>query len=170
MKITTTLLIGIITMSFQSPYKPDITWSQKKLTREDFTLVKTLPNSRIAILNSGINLNINYNSTYKYRAFSNCNRNISVLIDTLSGQHLIDVINHEQRHFDITEYMTRCLNQQLLGVNDVNVAYKLFYQALDDLDTMQKQYDAQTEHYNDKAYQLMWNSKIDSLLNITKSY
>jgi hypothetical protein len=53
-----------------------------------------------------------------------------------------------------------------LHVHDQKTAEKLYYEYLDELDTQQRIYDAQTDHYNDKKYQKIWDLKMDSLLGI----
>lgn len=82
-------------------------------------------------------------------------------------------LNHEQRHFDIvkiiSERFKHNLLQQKLSVQnydgDINVAY---FDALHDMDVMQKQYDAETLHGINVSAQQKWNKYIDEQLTLAR--
>lgn len=84
-------------------------------------------------------------------------------------------LNHEQRHFDITRIISerfkkRIINENLPVLNYdgyINVAY---FDALRELDSMQKKYDNETGHGMNAGEQTRWNKIIDNELAAPKSY
>lgn len=82
------------------------------------------------------------------------------------------LLNHEQYHFNITEYHARKLNQLIQNksltkeyeVNSVLFALRLEERA------MQEKYDTESNHSLKKAFQRMWEYKIDSMMNETEAY
>jgi len=78
-------------------------------------------------------------------------------------------LNHEQRHFDIVKiiagrFKQRILTEKLSTYNydgPINVAY---FDALREIDKMQKQYDGETQHSINTYQQQIWNVKIDNEL------
>jgi hypothetical protein len=79
------------------------------------------------------------------------------------------VLNHEQRHFDIEKIASEHYKKKLLAIKlptdnfygPINVEY---LDALRDATRMQKQYDAETRHGEDRAAQAKWNEEIDKEL------
>ncbi|MGZ3766310.1 MAG: hypothetical protein ACXVA2_16690 [Mucilaginibacter sp.] len=79
------------------------------------------------------------------------------------------ILNHEQRHFDIEkivcEHFKRKILEMYLPVDNfygpINVEY---LETLREATRMQKQYDAETRHGQDKQAQERWNEKIDNEL------
>jgi len=79
------------------------------------------------------------------------------------------VLNHEQRHFDIEKIAAERYKKKLLGMKlptdnfygPINIEY---LEALRDATRMQKQYDAETRHGDDRAAQSKWNEEIDKEL------
>ena len=79
------------------------------------------------------------------------------------------ILNHEQRHFDIEKLAGEHYKKKLLAMKlptdnfygPVNMEY---LEALRDADRMQKQYDAETRHGQDRAAQARWNEEIDKEL------
>jgi hypothetical protein len=75
-------------------------------------------------------------------------------------------LNHEQRHFDIVklaaEHFKQAIKAEKLSVNNydgtINVAY---FDALREIDKLQKQYDRETQHSINTYQQQLWNNKID---------
>jgi hypothetical protein len=78
-------------------------------------------------------------------------------------------LNHEQRHFDIVKlaagHFKKAIQAEKLSVNNydgnINVAY---FDALREIDKLQKQYDAETQHSINIYQQQLWNNKIDKEL------
>jgi hypothetical protein len=85
------------------------------------------------------------------------------------------ILAHEQLHFNITEYFARLLysdlNQKMqsesLTAQQANSAFQQFNKLCND---WQDNYDKETEHGVNSAKQLIWISRLDSLLNLTKPY
>ena len=78
-------------------------------------------------------------------------------------------LNHEQRHFDIArivaEHFKQRVKAETLPVSNydgpINVDYLDAYR---EMDSLQKQYDSETNHGGDHAGQERWNEKIDKEL------
>jgi hypothetical protein len=78
-------------------------------------------------------------------------------------------LNHEQRHFDIVklvaEHFKKAVLAEKLSVTNydgpINVAY---FDALREIDKLQKQYDGETRHSMNTYQQQLWNNKIDQEL------
>lgn len=83
------------------------------------------------------------------------------------------LLNHEQRHFDITEWYARLLHQklqeaQLNSRNFRQMVQKIFARHHKALAAIQQQYDRETHHGIKAAEQAEWDRKIDRALNRTK--
>ena len=80
-------------------------------------------------------------------------------------------LNHEQRHFDIARIVAEHFKQRIRAENlpvsnydgPINVDYLDAYR---EMDSLQKQYDAETHHGGDHAAQERWNEKIDKELKL----
>lgn len=142
----------------------EVKWSKDKINTDYFTLTQSIQSGRLARAYTGIYMDYNYMGTHNIKAYAVWDKSKSLIIDTLSGSELEEVITHEQGHFDITEYITRCLNNELREVSTISAADKLYYLYLDKLDWMQKMYDLQTDHHNNKPTQLVWDGMILLLL------
>jgi hypothetical protein len=79
------------------------------------------------------------------------------------------ILNHEQRHFDIEKIASERYKKKLLAMKlptdnfygPINMEY---LDALRDATRMQKQYDAETRHGEDRVAQAQWNEEIDKEL------
>ena len=79
------------------------------------------------------------------------------------------VLNHEQRHFDIEKIVSEHFKKKILAMElppdnfygPINVEY---LETLREATRMQKQYDAETRHGQDKVAQANWDEKIDKEL------
>lgn len=78
------------------------------------------------------------------------------------------VLRHEQLHFDITELHTRKMRDvlsQMKFTEEVRKEIKSVYKkTLEDLQRMQKQYDAETDFSRNPEQQKRWETKIVILL------
>ncbi|GAB3641895.1 DUF922 domain-containing protein [Spirosoma arcticum] len=78
-------------------------------------------------------------------------------------------LNHEQRHFDIVKLIAERFKQKIhpdsLTVEDYNsiVQYQ-FIESFREMNQMQEEYDAETNHSLDQADQERWNERIDAEL------
>lgn len=161
-------LIMVMLLSFKVPEPIEYKWDQSyKVRVTDFRIEDTLANNTLATLQSGIHFRcISQNGLWTYSAIALANRSTSVMTKKVcNGYRQKEVLDHEQIHFDITEYVTRLLNKQLQGIDDNSVALKLYYHySRDTLDLIQTVYDAQTNHNNDPFWQAKWRMKMDQLL------
>lgn len=81
------------------------------------------------------------------------------------------VLNHEQRHFDIEKIVSEHFKKKLLAMKlptdnfygPINVEY---LEALREATRMQKQYDAETRHGQNRTVQAQWNEQIDKELRL----
>ncbi|HTK18063.1 MAG TPA: hypothetical protein VL442_01050 [Mucilaginibacter sp.] len=79
------------------------------------------------------------------------------------------ILNHEQRHFDIEKIVSERYKKKLLAMTlptdnfygPINMEY---LEALREANRMQKQYDAETRHGQDRVEQARWNEQIDKEL------
>ena len=85
------------------------------------------------------------------------------------------LLSHEQYHFNITEYWTRKLRQDILATrfttkNLKETLTELRKETLRQSREMQKEYDADTKHSLLKDQQKKWEKRIDELLKETEKY
>lgn len=86
------------------------------------------------------------------------------------------VLQHEQVHFDITEYHARLLRKELKAhkYNDVNSIEQevkhMFQEAFKKATKMQQKYDSETNHSLNKKKQNKWNKRVKKYLQTTGSY
>ncbi len=77
-----------------------------------------------------------------------------------------DLLNHEQYHFNITEYFARLMNKHIL--DSLGQSQEQFQSKLNRLliseNVMQSKYDEQTKHNKHRDQQGLWEYKIDSLI------
>lgn len=88
-----------------------------------------------------------------------------------------DLLNHEKRHFDLAEIITRKLRKELLEYISID-AYdsKLYFEYLSTVKYRElrkriaNQYDQETNHGMNKKAQKRWDTKIDNLLKESERY
>lgn len=86
-----------------------------------------------------------------------------------SGSMSDEVLNHEQRHFDIEKIIAERFRKKILAMDlpvdnfdgPINVEY---LETLREANRMQKQYDSETRHGTDHDAQQQWDEKIDAEL------
>lgn len=161
------LLVLIGMFSISAGESSELYWKQDyKLKVSDFITVKSLPKNKLATINAGLYLNRNYNGTFTFRVFAVCNKRASYMTEKVkSGYRLKEVLNHEQGHFDIAEYVARLCNSELMNIRDPQIAENMYHYYLDLLDDIQLTYDAQTEYSNDLEWQKKWDDKLEELLS-----
>jgi hypothetical protein len=81
-----------------------------------------------------------------------------------------ELLNHEQLHFDISEFFARKLRQKLFETKfatsyDIQLKVKEIYHEilLASID-FQNKYDKETNHSKNKDQQFMWNKKVKEML------
>lgn len=85
------------------------------------------------------------------------------------GAHDDYILNHEQRHFDLEKLVSEHFKEKILAMHlpvenfdgPINVQY---LETLREATAIQKQYDTETHHGQDKQAQEQWNKKIDAEL------
>lgn len=152
----------------KSKLSDSIFWkSDRKLTVNDYK-VKILENTCVAISNTGIVMEeINGKLTCRavfYPKYSY----LSPYILNKDSVYLSYILNHEQRHFDISEYMARELNKKLLESTKNSEKYKWFNFYARIRDILQTKYDLETDYSNNREQQAIWNDKIDEFLTEDK--
>lgn len=85
----------------------------------------------------------------------------------LPGSRNEIVLNHEQRHFDISEYCTRLMRSRLKKFDNYS---KVFSEASQYCERMQDDYDRETRNGIVLEAQHRWDHKIDSLLKSLEKY
>lgn len=86
------------------------------------------------------------------------------------------LLNHEQRHFDIAEYISRCFRENMATYQVKSIStypsemdsLKLVYH--ERFNSIQERYDEETNHSKIKDKQLEWNDRIDSLLKSKENF
>lgn len=138
-------------------------WSKDyKVQLKDFQLDVNM-GRQLATIYTGLKM-----TKIPLKVYAISNRQMSkISIRAYSGYRLKEVLEHEQIHFDIAEYVARRLNAELQL--DPSNHEKLFIQYTDTLSLIQIVYDAQTNHSNDPIWQDKWRRNIDSLLNGQKT-
>jgi len=149
-----------------------IEWSaSRKLSWSDFKAAPDPSSSNAALTNSSIFLDLGYNDTkltYSIRCRFNPLRSWGRIKDDY-------ILNHEQRHFDISEIHARMLHKGLkhyvFRSKTVNEDTQKIYQGeMQRHVEMQQQYDRETNHSLNSDKQKEWNNRIDSLLIVYQPY
>lgn len=150
-----------------------IYWDQRKLTWDDFKGGSPGSSPYVALTHSAISLNM-----------SGQDKNIFCSVESVfypkqswKKKNVTDhVLNHEQRHFDITEIHSRMLRKTISETrfkkyeSIASDIQKLFNASSTACSKMQDLYDKETDHSKKKPEQEQWNAKIDSLLNVYQDW
>ena len=85
------------------------------------------------------------------------------------------VLKHEQGHFDIAEIFARKLNKEMKEYQFSQTTYKTDLKAIytsitTEKETLQDQYDRETDHSRKKEEQVEWEKKIEKMLAELKDY
>jgi len=198
------VLVITISVSQENAFgSKSIPWDEnRKLTWDDFqgNVYSLSPNQGAVI-----DLDLSLRHSWKYSETSDCNYEFDKISAiayfgkksfvrpwVLESQHSSWILNHEQRHFDITEIHAGKFNEQvaseLLGekfscpsfpteLNSLKskistIALKQVREIFDEisrsLKRTQGEYDRDTDHSLDHKSQILWNYKIDSQLKTLK--
>jgi len=87
----------------------------------------------------------------------------------------LDLLEHEQLHFDIAEYSARLFRQKLqkskVTIAECNANLTALRDSVSALNKeMQANYDLETDHGIDKEAQAEWSASVNSLLEELKDY
>lgn len=135
----------------------------RELKWSDFKKVSTLIDAS-AVCQTGIEFS--YEISNSGTVF-NC---ISVFYPSesyvIKGKETDWMLNHEQRHFDITKYWASVLQKrlELLDNPTENSIQREFLIVKFEWEQMQDIYDLETSHSIDSVNQIKWDYKIDCLL------
>jgi len=95
--------------------------------------------------------------------FCNFDKEESFVKSKIKNDH---ILNHEQRHFDLTyifaiRFISELKQQPVLNES---VVEQIYNSNIVEKDRVQDMYDRQTKHSEDINMQLIWDKKIDNLL------
>lgn len=146
-------------------------WSSNALTWDDFVEVDSLED--------GFHANI-YSEIIAPKKFSKMNSMVYAYMDPTQSEQVrdtaprIQLLKHEQYHFNITEYHARLLRRELVKRGDGKISrglIKHWYNLLESTrDFMQEDYDDESDHNGDYTKQRYWELKIDDLLREVDYY
>jgi hypothetical protein len=171
------MLLPLALLSFTNPTPPKegkIFWDENNSLDWNLFLVKrTAVDNHAAQSNIGISSSCEYNNKGgKVTIRATFNRSNSwVRHDCITDY----ILNHEQRHFDISELFARRFRKELseakLTATNFNAKYKAIYNSIvAQHNDYQDLYDLQSEHSIDEEGQTQWNNKIDNELAELNDY
>ncbi|MEX1001543.1 MAG: hypothetical protein WDZ35_05460 [Crocinitomicaceae bacterium] len=148
-------------------------WGERKLEWADFQ-GEVPDNSKFhALTHSAIHLNFETkDSTLHFHIETLFDPNSSWKTEGVN-EHILE---HEQIHFDITEYHTRLLrkeisNKKFHSLATVDREVREAYEKIsEETKVMQEHYDHQTKHSLDPKKQSVWAKKMNRLLQKTADY
>ncbi len=165
------ILIGF-GWSFKTETKEFINWKERSLTWDDFPEVTSIEGGYDAMVYSNFIYDVDIdNNHFKVYAYMNPNKSGHKKTDTIGNEQLLI---HEQYHFNITEYCARRLRKDIVKLGED----KLTQEKLEDLvetystlrDSLQYEYDTQSEHNAILENQRYWELYVDGLLRETAYY
>ncbi len=156
--------------------KNQVEWNENKLVWEDFQgkMKKKSPYDALTL-----------SAIYSAYKTDESQKNIILVVKAVfdkkgskkkknkTSSHLL---NHEQRHFDITEIYARILKKNISSIeikqrntvsNKLNAEINKNFNEWKKFQTL---YDNETKHSTNKEKQLEWDQKIDSLLNVYNDF
>lgn len=165
-------ILFIISMQFTVAQDVELSWNaDKKLKWSDFKATPDRSHPYAAITYSGMSygfsadvINGEVSVDYKINCFFVSNKS------WVKRRYLGDVelLKHEQLHFDITELFTRKFRKELSAMSfseKVKSEIKAVYKKLtDEKVSVQKRYDSETDHSKNEQAQKAWQVKIDNEL------
>lgn len=154
---------------------PYIRWKEgDRLTWKQFQGKGRKNSPEAARTTSSINFSYTFDGdkTVKFEAFAAFHLKESWVKKGKEGPHLLE---HEQRHFDVTEWFVRKLRKEVSNhrftrrrlASDYD---RLFEDAHAELQQMQRQYDRETRHSLNKEEQAKWEKRIDRELRALSKY
>ena len=149
---------------FKSNFNAQVTFYKwKKLDWDDFQgFVKPFTGWGAGISS---NVYVEYDSTKgKYVAYAAMNNQLSWKKQSSVGSDYL--LNHEQYHFNITEYFARKLNSiiEKENIQNKDEALLKLSSIRSDLSKFQNRYDNESDHGINKDLQRRWEFQVDSLL------
>jgi len=158
-------------------YTNEIVWKQgERLSWNDFRGRHRSHSQTVAITHSGILVNSEFyfeenRVIPKIHAVFDCKHS------WVNPDHSTDeeLLNHEQKHFDISEIFARKLRkklsqQQLNTKNYEHTVKRLYNETFESLNKFQDKYDHETHHGIDKETQAKWNKIVSEELESLDDY
>jgi|GEM_PF-631941 len=154
---------------------PYIRWQKgERLTWKQFQGKGRKNTPEAARTTSSINFSYTYDGrgSVRFEAFAAFHLKESWVKD---GKELADLLEHEQRHFDITEWFVRKLRKKVsthrFTSRRLASDYDLMFEdAHAGLQQMQRKYDRETSHSLNKPEQALWEKRIDRELKALSKY
>jgi len=145
-----------------------IVWKKDyKLKYTDFKIVNYKPMGSTAITQSGIWFKFDTSRICGYKAFAVFDKDGSYWYNGSMISNKEYILNHEQLHFDISQYIASLMDKELSVMDRQFKQGELdrFYKSYNlKLDSMQRWYDLTTDHSRDSLEQVSCNHYIDSLV------
>lgn len=158
------------TISYAQLSKNHVEWTENKLTWNDFQgkMKKKSPYDALTL-----------SAIYSAYKTDESQKNIILVVKAVfdkkgskkkknnTSSHLL---NHEQRHFDITEIYARILKKNIseIEIKQLNTISSKFNAEINknfnEWKKFQNLYDKETNHSTNKEKQMEWDEKIDNLL------
>jgi hypothetical protein len=159
------IIILILVPAFKSNFNAPVTFYEwKQLDWNDFQgFVKPFTGWGAGISS---NVYVDYDSTNSgYRAYAAMNNQLSWKKSSSTESDYL--LNHEQYHFNISEFLARKLNRIIenKGLDTESEILPELSKIRTDLNTMQDEYDTQADHSLVRDLQRKWEFRIDSMLS-----
>lgn len=172
------LVLSFISFSFTVAFQKGdvkIYWSKDRpLTWDDFTGKILKGNPHDAYTDSGIDFKYTYNSKEHVLVVDLLTNFVKNKSSVKTGKKVDILLNHEQKHFDISEIFTRKFRKNILEekFKEKNCTKKLEVLSdkyLNELGKYQELYDKETDHCKNEKKQAVWDEKIkNELLELEK--
>lgn len=149
-----------------------ISWSERKLTWNDFKGAPPISDRVAATTASGI--------SYRFSTLSTTSKVLKVQFEVSTHFYPNEswykpelcndlILSHEQLHFDISELFARKLRKELAEATftreNVKTKVKAIYNRNNrELSVFQNRYDSETNFSRNRENQLLWNAKIKKAL------
>lgn len=170
------VLIPLLFLGFTKPLgKTDkIFWDQMNTLNWGYFKVKPSDNAEHAAQsNIGISTSCSYNLNGAVISIrGSFNRSNSWVKDDCKNAY---ILNHEQRHFDITEIYARKFRKELgetpMTFKNFNATFTALYaKIVAEHNSYQDLYDNESNHSIDEAKQIAWDNRIDAELEALSEY
>ena len=155
----------------QDPGEELIDWSEnRRLTWSDYKASPDRNSDAAATTTTYLSISYNISDDFSYRIESKFSKSRSW------GIHKTPyILAHEQGHFDISEIFARKLNKKMLEYKFNKRTYqqelkRIYQEILDEKETLQNNYDRETNHSINKEKQAEWLKRIEKLLKEYENY
>jgi hypothetical protein len=173
------LLLGLFPIAGNAQHaelKNKIIWEEDRpLTWDDFKGTADAGSKFYALTNSGIYYQVQQESWAQFAV------SVETFFDPKQSWQKKDqvtdhLLQHEQLHFNIHELYSRLFIKSMIEAefNDEKMVFirirELYARALQDAQDFSNLYDKETNHSVNKVEQMVWNKKVNALLEETKEF